>query len=195
MSLGTSRRTKFEELSSSHPKNLWNKTETTPTSDEWQSGPELSKDIIRRRHLGAWKVDCIGFPPVMKWRVDEGGSSNKNYDRGKSPKNCCDICQLAWYCEMMTTPEGKCFNQRATFWDFKKRPVSRRVGLNGKRDGGARHVVAASDVASCFWVSHRKHGRWRTTGLVVQECVHGWTGPASRQNHPKLKLLQLPVST
>ena len=73
----------------------------------------------------------------------------------------------------MSTPEGKWVRHPQPAWNTLKRPAARRVRDSGQRNGNMerKQRVAVPSDDSCSWISHRKHGRWKTKEYAAQNLM------------------------
>ena len=73
----------------------------------------------------------------------------------------------------MSPPEGKWVRHPQPAWNTQKRPVARRVRDSGQRNGimERKQRVAVPSDDSCCWISHRKHGRWKTKEYAAQNSM------------------------
>ena len=77
----------------------------------------------------------------------------------------------------MSTPEGKWVRHPQPAWNTQKRPAARRVRDSGQRKGNMerKQSVAVPSDDSCSWISHRKHGRWKTKEYAAQNSMKKMT--------------------
>ena len=77
----------------------------------------------------------------------------------------------------MSTPEGKWVRHPQPAWNTQKRPAARRVRDSGQRNGNMerKQSVAVPSDDSCSWISHRKHGRWKTKEYAAQNSMKKMT--------------------
>ena len=101
----------------------------------------------------------------------------------------------------MLTPEGKWVRHPQPAWNTQKRPAVRRVRDSGQRNGNMerKQSVAVSSDDSCSWISHRKHGRWKTKEYAAQNSMkkmtHWVTTMCSQDASPREEAVRCPLKT
>ena len=91
----------------------------------------------------------------------------------------------------MSTPEGEWVRHPQPAWNTQKRPAARHVRDSGQRNGNMerKQSVAVPSDDSCSWISHRKHGRWKTKEYAAQnskkKMTHRVTTMCSQDASPR----------
>ena len=101
----------------------------------------------------------------------------------------------------MSTPAGKWVRHPQPAWNTQKRPTLGRVCDSGPCDARVerKQSVAVSSDDSCSWISHRKHGRWKTKEYAAQNSMkkmtHWVTTMCSQDASPREEAVRCPLKT
>ena len=169
--LSTPSRMMFIKLSRICPKPPCHETKMTSVRELRELSCRSLDDQARESHLKAWNLSKS--VPTMG---DEHRTSREVYDRRRMKLDGGDTGQAMR--KAMLTPEGKWFCHTPAAYEPQKRPVSRRVSDSGQCEAGnmeRKQSVAVPSDDSCSWISHRKHGRWKTKEYAAQNSMKKMT--------------------
>ena len=164
--LSTPSRMMFIKLSRICSKHPCHETKMTSVGELRELSCRSLDDQARESQLKAWNLSKS--VPTMG---DEHRTAREVYDRRRMKLDGGDTGQAMR--KAMLTPEGNWFCHTPAAYEPQKRPASRRVSDSGHCEAGAeqKQNVAVPSANSCSWISHMKHGRWKTKGYAAQNSM------------------------
>ena len=170
--LSSPSRTTFKKLSRICPKHPRHETKMTSIRELRETRCKSLQDRARESQLNALNSHGDHWRPSKSPTMgDEHRTSREVYDSGKMKLDGGDTGQVMR--KAMLTPEGKLFTYPRAPRDYQKRPVSRRVCDSGHCEAGAeqKRNVAVPSANCCSWISHRRHGRWKTEQQAAKNSM------------------------
>ena len=157
---------KLSRIRLTHP---CHETEITSVSEPRETSGKPLGDHARGSQLSSWNSSKS---VTMR---DEHRTAREVYDRGKMKLSGGDTGQVKR--KTMLNPEGKWFCHPPAPSEPQKTPVPRCVSDNGQCEAGVeqKRNVAVPSANSCSWISHRKHGRWKTKEYAAQNSMKKMT--------------------